>query len=45
LTKGSRLRIESAGGGGYGDPRERERQLVEEDIANGYVDAGRARLV
>jgi N-methylhydantoinase B len=37
LAKGSRLRIESAGGGGYGDPRERERELVEDDVANGYV--------
>ena len=43
LPKGARLRIESAGGGGYGDPRERDRRLIDEDVANGYVTpSGRA---
>jgi N-methylhydantoinase B len=40
LPKGSRLRIESAGGGGYGDPRERDRRELDEDVEDGYVSAG-----
>lgn len=30
---------ESTGGGGYGDPLEREPHLVREDVLNGYVSA------
>jgi N-methylhydantoinase B len=37
LLKGERLRIEAAGGGGYGDPRERDRALVERDLRDGYI--------
>jgi len=32
----------SAGGGGYGDPLEREPQRVVEDVADGYVSLARA---
>jgi N-methylhydantoinase B len=32
-----------AGGGGYGDPRAREREAVQEDIRSGYVSADAAR--
>ncbi len=33
----TRIRVTTGGGGGYGDPKERERELVESDIADGYV--------
>ncbi|MCK9908741.1 hydantoinase B/oxoprolinase family protein [Microbacteriaceae bacterium K1510] len=33
----------SAGGGGYGDARERERAMVQRDVAFGYVSAEAAR--
>ena len=31
------IRIHTGSGGGYGDPRRRARELVLEDIRNGYV--------
>ena len=34
---GEALRIEAAGGGGYGHPRERDRWRVRDDVADGYV--------
>jgi N-methylhydantoinase B len=37
--RGSRLRAVTGGGGGYGAPRERERELVAADIADGYVSS------
>jgi N-methylhydantoinase B len=33
----------SAGGGGYGDPRERDPRAVLEDVADGYLTVERAR--
>jgi N-methylhydantoinase B len=33
----------SAGGGGYGDPLEREPERVRDDVADGYVTLARAR--
>jgi N-methylhydantoinase B len=45
LRKGDRLVIEIAGGGGYGDPRERERALVEKDVENGFITEAEAREV
>ena len=32
-----------AGGGGYGDPAQRERGRVCEDVKNGYITAAAAR--
>jgi N-methylhydantoinase B len=37
LMPGDRFSIEMAGGGGYGDPRQRAPELVVDDIKNGYV--------
>ena len=34
----------SAGGGGFGDPLEREPERVKEDVVDGYVSLERARL-
>ena len=35
----------SAGGGGCGDPKERDRKLVERDVAYGYISTETARSV
>ena len=37
LNKGDRLVLETAGGGGYGDPAARDPKLMAEDLANGKV--------
>lgn len=34
-----------AGGGGYGDPRERSRDAIEHDLSEGWITADRARSV
>jgi N-methylhydantoinase B len=33
------------GGGGFGDPRERPREAVREDVRNGLVSARAARAI
>jgi N-methylhydantoinase B len=43
LAPGQRMRIVEAGGGGFGDPRQRAAAAVAEDVAQGYVSAGAAR--
>lgn len=45
LAPGDRIRYQTPGGGGYGDPREREPELVAEDVQQGYVSAVAAREV
>jgi N-methylhydantoinase B len=45
LGKGDRLIVETAGGGGYGDPRRRPAERVEADIRNGKVSVDAARAV
>ena len=42
LTDGDEIRIDSAGGGGYGDPRQRDPRLVVHDVAQGLVSAAAA---
>ena len=42
LTTGDRLTIRSPGGAGYGDPKERERELVLRDLRAGYISAASA---
>jgi N-methylhydantoinase B len=37
LNRGDRVKVYMGGGGGYGDPREREPSLIEADICNGLV--------
>ena len=39
------IRIRTANGGGYGDPRERPRELVLDDLRNGFVSEQTARDV
>jgi N-methylhydantoinase B len=43
LEAGDRLIFSTAGGGGWGDPRTRERQAVADDLRAGYVSAEAAR--
>ena len=42
---GDVLVCNSAGGGGYGDPLKRERELVKRDVEYGYVSREVARDV
>ena len=43
LQKGDRLVLVAPGGGGFGDPRERDPALVADDVRNGKVSAEMAR--
>jgi N-methylhydantoinase B len=45
LEPGAVMRIVEAGGGGYGDPRRRDRAAVAADVANGLVSAEAAETV
>jgi N-methylhydantoinase B len=42
LAAGDRVEVMTPGGGGYGDPRERPRELVARDVARGYYTAEQA---
>jgi len=43
LRRGQRIRLETPGGGGYGDPRRRAAEAVKADVERGYVSAAAAR--
>lgn len=43
LRKGDRVVVETAGGGGYGDPRERPGRRVDADVRDGKVSPEMAR--
>ena len=45
VNEGDVIRIHTANGGGYGDPRRRRRELVLDDLRNGFVTAERAATV
>ncbi|AZS35710.1 Acetophenone carboxylase delta subunit [Microbacterium lemovicicum] len=45
VTAGDLIRIESAGGGGHGDPRSRDPEAVRRDLAEGYISERTARDV
>src|SRR5262249_38937328 len=45
VNMGDVIRLHTANGGGYGDPRLRERAAVLDDIRNGYVAEETARTV
>jgi N-methylhydantoinase B len=42
LRKGDIVRLETSGGGGFGDPRSRSHALVERDMRQGYISAEQA---
>jgi N-methylhydantoinase B len=43
MKAGERFLLQTAGGGGYGDPQARDRAAIDHDIAEGYVSADGAR--
>ncbi len=43
LEGGTRFFLESAGGGGYGDPATRQRERIEADLREGYITREGAR--
>jgi N-methylhydantoinase B/oxoprolinase/acetone carboxylase alpha subunit len=45
LRKGDIVRLETSGGGGFGRPQTRSRELVERDMLRGYVSTGAARAL
>lgn len=45
VTAGDRVRLLTAGGGGHGDPRDRDHGRVARDVAEGYVSPTAARDV
>ena len=45
LNEGDTVVLQNAGGGGYGDPRERDGQAVAQDVADGLVSVDAARDV
>ena len=45
LTRGERLRIETPGGGGWGDPRQRDPDRVQKDCDSGLITETRGREV
>lgn len=40
VARGDVIRLQTAGGGGYGDPGERPRSAVERDLREGYTTTG-----
>jgi N-methylhydantoinase B len=45
LRPGERIIIETAGGGGYGNPIERELEFLHADIKNGFISMEKARTI
>ena len=45
LNAGDVIRVHTGNGAGYGDPRRRRRELVRDDLANGYVSGEVATTV
>jgi N-methylhydantoinase B len=45
VNAGDVIRIHTGSGGGYGDPGQRARELVLEDVRNGFTSRERAREV
>lgn len=42
LRKGDIVRLETSGGGGFGNPQERSSAAIEHDVAQGYISADSA---
>jgi N-methylhydantoinase B len=45
LSAGDRVRIETGGGGGFGDPLQRNRDRLREDVRKGYISIEVARAI
>jgi N-methylhydantoinase B/oxoprolinase/acetone carboxylase alpha subunit len=42
VHQGDRIRIRTAGGGGFGETAKRDRAAIENDLAEGYISPERA---
>ncbi|MBM4424183.1 MAG: hydantoinase B/oxoprolinase family protein [Chloroflexi bacterium] len=45
LHKGDRVSARTTGGGGWGDPKERDPELVKNDVLNGFLSAAEAEKI
>jgi N-methylhydantoinase B len=45
VQPGDRFRVVTAGGGGHGDPRDRDPEAVREDVLDGFVSPNAARAL
>jgi N-methylhydantoinase B len=45
LKQGTLVWLQSAGGGGYGNPAKRDRILIERDLRDGYISLEQARFI
>ena len=45
INRGDTLIIRTPGGGGYGDPKQRDPALIREDVLNGLVNSEAAREI
>ena len=45
LTRGDTVRLETSGGGGFGDPKERAPTDVARDVRDGYVSPDAAKSI
>jgi N-methylhydantoinase B len=45
LKQGTLVWLQSAGGGGYGNPAKRDRILIERDLRDGYISLEQARFM
>ena len=45
VAPGARMTITEAGGGGFGNPKERDRAAIAQDLAEGYVTPEAARTI
>jgi N-methylhydantoinase B len=43
IPNGGRVKLEFSGGAGYGDPSERDPELVKRDLMRGYISAAAAK--
>lgn len=45
VAPGARITVTEAGGAGFGNPKERDREAVAFDVANGFVSREAARQI
>lgn len=45
VAPGARITVTEAGGGGFGDPRQRDRASIASDLADGFISARAARTI
>jgi len=45
LKKGDIIEIRTGRGGGWGDPKERDRSLVQKDLKNGVISLDKAQSI